>query len=385
MGRPVKEKATPARTLLRELEGAWREDARFDAGRILGSMCTEPAPIAKRAHARFMEVNLGNPRYYPGTRRLEREVVRMLGGLLHGGKGVDGFMVSGGTEANLTALWIARNTNRRKEVLFPASAHFSIKKAVDLLDLRPVEVELDEDYRMDVGDLRRKLSRDTAAVVAVAGTTELGQVDPIDAIAKVTRGRWFLHVDAAFGGFVLPFLEDPRVPPWDFRVPGVTSIALDGHKMGLATIPSSALLLREPSHLWNIAHESPYLTQLKHTSLLGTRASGAVAGTYAVMKATGRAGYRKVVARCMAVTGYLEAEARAMGLKPAMTPLMNILAVRMRRPQDAVLDLEKRGWWTSLAAHPRALRLVVMPHVTMARAREFVRDLRAVAKRLGEI
>ena len=347
-------------------------------------MCTEPDALAKTAHAKFLEVNLGNPRYYPGSRRLERDVIAMLGEMLHA-KGVEGFMVSGGTEANLTALWIARNTNRRKEVLFPASAHFSIKKAVDLLDLRPVEVELDDQYRMDVGDLRRKISRDTAAVVAVAGTTELGQVDPIEEIGKVTRGRWFLHVDAAFGGFVLPFLEDRRIPPWDFRVPGVTSIAVDGHKMGLATIPSSALLLREPSHLWNIAHESPYLTQLKHTSLLGTRASAAVAGTYAVMRSRGRAGYRKLVSQTMAVTRYLAAQVRAMGLEPAIEPVMNLLAVKVKHPAIVVGALEEQGWWTSVAAHPRALRLVLMPHVTRARAREFARDLRTVCERLGEI
>ena len=378
----VKDKGEPRARVLREVEKAWADDLHFRGGRILGSMCTEPAAIAKRAHARFVEVNLGNPGYYPGTARLERQVVRWLADLLHG-DGVDGFMVSGGTEANLTALWVARNTARKKEVLFPASAHFSVLKAIDLLDLKPVEVELDSEYRMDVADLRRKLSKDTCAVVAVAGTTELGQVDPIDEIGKLTRGRWFLHVDAAFGGFVLPFLDDPRVPPWDFRVPAVTSIGLDGHKMGLATIPSSALLLREPSHLWNIAHESPYLTRLKHTSLLGTRASAAVAGTYAVMRATGRAGYRRIVQRCLRITRYLLKEARALGFEPAVDPVMNLLVLRTSRAEEAAAALEARGWQTSVSRHPPGLRLVVMPHVSLARAKEFAADLRAVSEKLG--
>jgi len=371
--------------ILQDLDDAWEEDLHFRDGRILGSMCTEPAAIARRAHAKFLEVNLGNPGYYPGSRRLERGVLSMIKSMLHAGRGVDGFMVSGGTEANLTALWIARNTNRRKEVLFPSSAHFSIRKAIDLLDLKPVEVELDEEFRMDVADLKKKLSRNAAAVVAVAGTTELGQVDPIDAVANVTRGRAFLHVDAAFGGFVLPFLKDKRVPPWDFRVPGVTSVAVDGHKMGLASIPSSALLLREPSHLGRIAHESPYLTRLKHTSLLGTRGSAAVAATYAVMRSMGRDGYRQVVARCLRVTRFIAAEAQGMGLALAVDPIMNIVAIRMRHPERAVEALEKRGWRTSVARHPSALRLVVMPHVSLARAKEFARDLRAVSERLGEV
>jgi len=266
-----------AKRLWRELHEASEDDLHFRDSRILGSMCTEPIPIARRAHAMFLEANLGNPGYYKGTWRLERETLRMLADLLHG-KNLGGFTVSGATEGNITALWMARNTTHRKEIVASRTAHFSVRKAADLLGMRLVEIPHDSEYRLDVDALRKAVGRDTAAVVAVAGTTELGVVDPIDAIGETCLDRAFLHIDAAFGGFVLPFLEDSgvEVPPWDFRVAGVGSLVLDAHKMGMATIPASHLLVREAKHFEKIAVESPYLTSVYQTSLLGTRNSAGV-------------------------------------------------------------------------------------------------------------
>src|SRR2546428_3920797 len=164
--------------------------------------------------------------------------------------------------------------------------------------------------------MRRKVGRNTAAVVAVAGTTELGQVDPIDEIGELCRDRAFLHVDAAFGGFVLPFLDHPDTPPWDFRVAGVSSLVLDAHKMGMATIPASHLLVREAKHFEGIAVESPYLTSVYQTSLLGTRNSAGVAAAYAAMRSLGRDGYRRIVARCMKNTALIVDRAREAGIEP---------------------------------------------------------------------
>ncbi len=248
----MQDRAVAADRVWRELREARDDDLRFRDARILASMCTEPLPIAKRAHAAFLEANLGNPGLYEGTWRLEREVLRMLERLLRG-RNLGGFAVSGATEGNITALWMARNTTGRKTVVAAKTAHFAIRKAADLLGMRLVEVGYDDRYRMDVGALRKAVTRDTAAVVAVAGTTELGQVDPINEIGEVCENRAFLHVDAAFGGFVLPFLEKARVPPWDFRVAGVSSLVLDAHKMGMATIPASHLLVREARHFAKMA------------------------------------------------------------------------------------------------------------------------------------
>ncbi len=376
-------RGAPPHKVLAELQKAHNDDLRFRDGTILGSMCTEPLPVARRAHSMFLEANLGNPGYYKGTWRLERETLRILADLLHG-KNLGGFTVSGATEGNITALWMARNTTRRKEIVAAKTAHFSVRKAADLLGMRIVEVPHDDEYRLDVDALRKAVTKDTAAVVAVAGTTELGQVDPIGAIGELCLDRAFLHVDAAFGGFVLPFLHGGDLPRWDFRVAGVSSLVLDAHKMGMATIPASHLLVREARHFERIAVESPYLTTVYQTSLLGTRNSAGVAAAYAAMRSLGREGYRKIVARCMKNTSAIVERAREAGIEPVIEPVVNIAAFPLRDVEAAQRALEKKGWRVSTSRNPPALRVVVMPHITAEGAAAFADDLVSLCRKLGE-
>ncbi len=377
----MQEHGAPSKSLWRELREASEDDLHFRDGRILGSMCTEPIPIARRAHAMFLEANLGNAGYYKGTWRLERETLRILADLLHG-KNLGGFTVSGATEGNITALWMARNTTRRKEIIAAKTAHFSVRKAADLLGMRLVEVPHDDEYRLDVDALRRAVTKDTAAVVAVAGTTELGQVDPIDSIGETCLDRAFLHVDAAFGGFVLPFLDGGGLPRWDFRVAGVSSLVLDAHKMGMATIPASHFLVREAKAFERIAVESPYLTSVYQTSLLGTRNSAGVAAAYAAMRSLGREGYRKIVSRCMKNTHTIVRRAREAGINPVIEPVMNIAAFQVGDVEAVQRGLDARGWKVSTTRNPPALRVVVMPHVTAKAAGAFADDLASVCKKV---
>src|SRR5208283_4935394 len=101
---------------------------------VLCSMCTKPHPIAEKAYQLFLSSNLGDPGLFPGSARLEKEVINQLATLLHGENCV-GNIVSGGTEANLMALLAARNMAKvsQPEVVLPESAHFSFTKVCSLL------------------------------------------------------------------------------------------------------------------------------------------------------------------------------------------------------------------------------------------------------------
>src|SRR2546427_5338870 len=164
----MQERGVRPKTLWRELQRARDDDLHFRDGKILGSRCPEPLPTARRAHAMFLEANLGNPGYYKGTWRLERGTLRILADLLHG-KNLGGFTVSGATEGNITALWMARNTTHRKEIVAAKTAHFSVRKSADLLGMRIVEIPHDDEDRLDAGVLRRRGNKDTSGDVAVAG------------------------------------------------------------------------------------------------------------------------------------------------------------------------------------------------------------------------
>lgn len=339
-------------------------------------MCTQPLEIAKEAHCRFIETNLGNPGLYPGTKALEDEAVAQLGALLNG-RNIGGHIVSGGTEANITALWIARNSTGKREVIFPRSAHFSFLKACDILDMKPISIPLTDDFTVDTDKAARAVGKDTAAVIGIAGTTELGMIDPIDELAEICPDNAFLHVDAAFGGFVIPFLND--MPPFDFSVPEVSTITVDPHKMGMSTIPSGALLIRDPGDIKEIETLAPYLTLSRQTALSGTRASSAVAATYAAMRTLGREGYRKLAEGCMEVTRHAAHRARKIGLELVAEPRMNVLGIYTPlNPRKVQAALDRKGWKVSVASNPECLRLVIMPHVTKPGIDELFADLEEV-------
>jgi tyrosine decarboxylase/aspartate 1-decarboxylase len=270
----------------------------------------------------------------------------------------------------------------KNEVVYCENAHFSMQKACDVLKMKPVEVSLNENYEMDVGDVREKITDNTAIVVASAGSTELGVIDPIMELSEICAENVFLHVDASFGGFVIPFLDELGYPtkPFDFQLGGVSSVVLDGHKMGMSTIPSSVFLLRKEEDLKCIAVESPYLTSLHSTSLLGTRSSAGVAALYFAMRTLGREGYRDIVKMCMENTTYLASEVKRIGLGVPIEPVMNICGILVDNPVKAREELDGRNWKVSLSRHPDCLRVVVMPHVTKQVVDSFVSDLEEVTR-----
>jgi tyrosine decarboxylase/aspartate 1-decarboxylase len=371
--------------IMEELKAASKRDHHFAAGRILGSMCTQPLDIAKVAHTMFLEANLGNPGLYPGTAEIEGELMDMVSDLLHG-RNVSGLTVSGGTEANITALWMAKKVIGGSQIIYPKSAHFSFLKAADILGLEGIEVGLLEDFTLDISEVEEKLNEKTTAVVGIAGTTEFGAIDPIEDLGKLCSDT-FLHVDAAFGGFVIPFLKDLGydMPKYDFEVPNVDCVSCDPHKMGLASIPSGVMVLKNDEYLKKIAVSSPYLTSPRQASLSGTRCSAGAVSAWAAMKFLGREGYKKVVADCMDTTRYIVKRVEELGLEVALKPVMNIVCIKMKDPDSVFSELSKLGWKASVTREPKCLRIVVMPHVTKEVVDELIPELEKVCKELKEI
>ncbi|MDR7667136.1 tyrosine decarboxylase MfnA [Methanosarcina sp. Z-7115] len=381
------------------LENVKSEDT--DYYRVLSSMCTHPHKIAVEAHRLFIEANLGDLGLFAGAHSLEKEVIMMLGELLHAPSvkipvekacesSVCGYLTTGGTESNIQAVRGMKNviTAGKKElgkipnIVIPESAHFSFDKVADMMGIEVRRALLDSEFKVDPASVESLMDANTIGLVGIAGNTEFGQIDPVEELAKLARQHEiFLHIDAAFGGFVIPFLENPY--PFDFKVQGVTSIAIDPHKMGLSTIPSGALLFRSPSFLDSLKVSTPYLTTKEQFTLTGTRSGASAAATYAVMKHLGREGYVKNVQYCMQLTAKLVEEARKLGFEPLLEPVMNVVALRVPSP-DLVRDqlLRKFGWNVSITRTPRSLRLVLMPHNTARDVEEFLQDLKKVTAEL---
>lgn len=367
--------------VLRELAEIRGRDLPYD--RFFSTMCTRPHHIAVQAHNLFLETNLGDPGLFPGVAELEQRAVGMIGEML-GCPDAVGYISTGGTESNIQAARAARNACgiEGANIVVPQSAHFSFDKIGDLLCLEVRKAPLDSQMRVDMGAVRRLVDDRTVAIVGIAGTTEFGQVDPIEELAALARSKGiFLHVDAAFGGFVLPFLGGFN---WDFRVDGVSSITVDPHKMGLSVIPAGGLLFRSADAMRGLETETHYLTVSRQVSLTGTRAGSAAAATYAVMNHMGRDGYTRSVQYCMGLTKHLLERSAEIGVRPVIEPVMNVVALAVKDAPAVRSGLMELGWHVSMTREPRALRIILMPHMTKENIDLFVRDLDQVLRSLGQ-
>ncbi|MDP3035789.1 MAG: tyrosine decarboxylase MfnA [Methanobacteriaceae archaeon] len=365
-----------------------KKDLEYSSGKILGSMCTCAHPIAKEVYCDFLESNLGDPGLFKGTKALENEVISMLGDLL-GKKEVYGYVITGGTEANLMAMRAARNMaqntmgeelNGTPEIMVPKSAHFSFKKAADILGLKLKEIELNDEYRMDLNCFQENLSKNTIAVVGVAGTTELGKIDPISELSKICLdSNIYLHVDAAFGGFLIPFLKEIgyKLLDFDFSLEGVSSITIDPHKMGLAPIPSGCILFREKVYLDVMNIDTPYLTEKQQSTIAGTRTGASSAATWAIMKYMGREGYVKLAVQAMEITDFLARNLVKAGFELVSSPELNIVAFNSKQipAHELAEKLESQGWAVSVSSCPPAIRVVLMPHIKREHIIEFMDTL----------
>ncbi len=316
---------------------------------------------------------------FPGSRKLEQDVVRKLADLLNIKSGV-GFIVSGGTEANLLALLAARNwlDVSNPEVVLPESAHFSFDKICHLLNLKPVWAKLDNTYRVVPELVERCITDRTVAIVGTAGTAELGAVDPIGRLSEIALTHGIhLHVDAALGGLVIPFLKpDERdALEFDFRLEGVKSVTVDPHKMGMSTVPAGGILFRDRSILKHLKTETPYLTETAQYTFAGTRSAASIAATWAVFASLGREGFQKTVGRCMALTKLLTKGIAALGFKLVAQPTLNIVAFRTSNSKETAETLQKRGWFISYVPRLDCLRIVIMPHLRRQHVQTFLTEL----------
>ncbi len=345
-------------------------------------MCTKPLKAAVKTYTEFIETNLLDPTIFPSVKILEREVIKKIASLFSGHK-IEGYVTSGGTEGNIIALWVARKLLNREFVLAPVSAHYSVDKACDLQQIKVIHSHLDDHYRASVESIQEKVSKKTIAIVATAGTTALGLVDPIKEIAEIAKDhRCFLHVDASFGGFVLPFLKNP--PQWDFGINSVMSIITDPHKMGLAPIPAGSVLFREGS-LKVVERDVPYLRKTSST-LLGTRAGASAAAVWTALNLLRAKKYKTIVRRCMDLTERLAKGIKKInGLGLVVEPELNIVAFKPANVNLNELEksLKSKNWLVSINKEPKSIRLVVMPHHRRKHITSFLSTLRECVEELA--
>ncbi|MEF8822090.1 MAG: tyrosine decarboxylase MfnA [Halovenus sp.] len=339
-----------------------------DFERVLTSMCTEPHPQARAAAERFLATNPGDPGTYQTVAELEEKAVEMLG-TIAGLSEPAGYVTSGGTESNIQAVRVARNRGdtNRPNIVAPKSAHFSFRKAAELLgvELRSAPTV---DHRADLAAMKELVDEDTVGLVGVAGSTEYGVVDPIPEIAELAEDAGAIcHVDAAWGGFYLPFADYD----WNFDDAAIDTLTIDPHKAGRAAVPAGGLLARSEELLADLTIDTPYLESAAQISLTGTRSGAGVASAVAAMDALWPSGYSEQYDRAMDNAEWLAAQLDSRG-HDVFGPELPLVTADLSVPMTD--ELRERGWRVSKTGAGE-LRIVCMPHVTRSMLRSFVADL----------
>ncbi len=333
----------------------------------------------KEAYTLFFSENALNPMAFKSLKRMEMEVVRMTANMLHGDEQVVGTMTSGGTESILMAVKSARERANvlkrlpiRPEIVAPRTIHPAFAKAAHYFGAKMRYVDVDDDFRVRVDELERAVGPKTMLIAASAPQYPHGMIDPIEEIAAIAKKRDIpFHVDACFGGFILPWIEKLgyELPTFDFRIDGVTSMSADCHKYGFAAKGASVVLYRDMSYL---RHQFFVETEFPggiyaSPSMAGTRPGGAIAAAWGAMKSLGEEGYMELAERAMDAVKRLKTHVEEMEeLEILGSEHATVVAFRSADPEVdiyAVADqMQERGWALDRQQKPACLHCTVNAH-----------------------
>jgi glutamate/tyrosine decarboxylase-like PLP-dependent enzyme len=381
-----------------ELDAALSGDADWQGGRIWSLVYyagDDVAEVLREAYGKAIFTNGLGPDAFKSLKKFEAEVVAMTASLLGEPEAV-GNMTSGGTESILMAVKTARDYARTEknitepEMVLPLSAHPAFDKSAQYLGVKAVHVGLDDDLRADVAAMEAAITPNTVLLVGSAPNFPFGTIDPITDIASLAHGRGIpCHVDACVGGFLLPFWErlGHSVRPWDFRVPGVSSISADCHKYGYAARGASTIMYRDPAYR---RHQFFAVTDWPgglygSPTMTGSRPGGAIAAAWACLNYLGEAGYLRLAEKIAAATKALQDGIRETpSLKILGDPDVSLFAVGSDEFDIYVLSeaLGARGWYPDRQQLPPSIHFMVTPnhagHIDefLATLREAVHEVR---------
>jgi sphinganine-1-phosphate aldolase len=391
---------TPAPDLLAEIDRRRALEPDVHGARLFGLVYPTGRPdledLVTEVNRRYLFGNALNPFKFPEVARYEGEVVAITGGLVHVPAGGGGSMTSGGTESILMSMLVNRERAlargvTRPRIVAPASAHPAYSKAAHYFGMEIVRTPLDAGYRADVGAMRDAIGPDTAVVVASAFNYPYGVMDPVADIAALAAEHGIgCHVDACIGGFVLPFMEalGRDVPPWDFRVEGVTEMSADVHKYGYAPKGASVVLHRDAD--W-FGHQffvfSDWGSGLYGSpGVAGAKPAAPIATAWAVLHALGRDGYVEIVRGLLETVDRVRACVDALdGVELVGDPIGPVLALRSDTVDlYAVGDvMDDRGWHVNRNTDPPGLHVMLSPaHANVVD--DLVRDLTDAVAHHGE-
>lgn len=283
--------------------------------------------------------------YFAGTQEIEREVIKILSEDLLGATSdsCDGYIATGGTEANIQACWMYRNLFMEEsgaslsEIAIMASedTHYSINKASDLLQIPLLSVpvdfssrEIDQTALATIISDAQKRGLKYFIVICNLGTTMFGSVDKPETFAHVFENQQLsfkIHVDGAFGGFIYPVVNEKH--EMGFQNPLISSITLDAHKMLQAPYGTGIFLTRKGLIHHVFTKEAKYVNGMDIT-LSGSRSGANAIAVWMILQTYGPYGWFEKLNTLMYRTSLCCTKLDQLGIRYYRNPHMNIIAIR---------------------------------------------------------
>ncbi|WP_200975347.1 pyridoxal-dependent decarboxylase [Echinicola sp. 20G] len=361
------------------------------------------APFLKDAP--FMSVMVQNPNHigihtlsdksvleiFAGTQKIERDLIKLVAEQIFDGEEgqQDGYVATGGTEANIQAMWVYRNFFRDEfgaktdeiAVVYSSDSHYSMPKGANLLNLHSIILDVDNETRQITEEsLETKINAAKEVgykyfiVVANLSTTMFGSVDDVDRLGDFFTAAnvpFRIHVDAAYGGFIYPFTDENS--PYTFKNPYITSITSDGHKM-LQTPYGTGLFLIRKGYIHHVCTEEAQYIPGKDYTLSGSRSGANAVSMWMILKIHGSEGWKYKMASLCDRTERICTKLDRMGVEYFRNPHLNIITMkaeyiseRIATKYNLVADSYEYGakWY----------KIVVMHHVRQGVLDSFLMDL----------
>lgn len=363
----------------------------------------DDAPFLKDAP--FLTALIANPNHigchtlneseaaFEGTHNIEKELIDLCSKeIFEGGDDeFDGYVASGGTEANIQAMWILKNyfiqnhkaTTDQIALVYTEDAHYSMPKGAALLGLTKVVTKVDQETREVIKEsVQEEVEKAKSKgcnyfiVVMNMSTTMFGSVDDIDAITEwldKLNINYKVHIDGAFGGYIYPFAVEKS--SYTFKNPKISSFTLDGHKMLQSPYGTGIYLTRKGFMEYALTEEANYVKGKDYT-LVGSRSGANAIAIWMIMRTYGSDGWKAKIKGLLNKTSRICSNLDDRGIEYFRNPDMNIVTIKSKyvnkelaQKYMLVPDAHEgtNKWW----------KIVVMDHVKQGVIDNFFFDLDA--------
>jgi tyrosine decarboxylase / aspartate 1-decarboxylase len=333
---------------------------------------------------------------YQGTQKIERDLIKLVAEEIFNGDAdqQDGYVATGGTEANIQAMWIYRNYfmqeygARLDEICLAYSedSHYSMPKGANLLMLNSIILEVDENSRQIKKESleqkiagARKKGYQYFIIIANLSTTMFGSVDDIDRLGEFFTHQnvpFKIHVDAAYGGFIYPFTNP--LSRFTFQNPYITSITSDGHKM-LQTPYGTGLFLIRKGYMHHVCTKEAQYIPGKDFTLSGSRSGANAISMWMILKIHGSEGWKYKMASLCDRTERICKKLEKMKVGHFRDPYLNIISIKAAHISKS-LAKQYHLVADSYEFEPKWYKIVVMPHVRQGIIDNFLLDLEGELK-----